>query len=207
MPRLHQFRARHPNIEIRLSAPDSPVAFARDDIDVSIRVGRGVSRRIGCPVCSPSLLQSNPLATPDDLRHHTLLHMASRHDAWHEWLRLTGVTSVDPTTGQRFDTFYFLLQAAVSSFGVAMGPKPLVTDDLASGRLIAPFGFVPNSLAMYVLYPKAYAHHPQIIAFLSGLAGRRGGLCENLKMKSSGFVSISFFHSYILFGCYRMGSR
>jgi LysR family glycine cleavage system transcriptional activator len=41
MPRLTHFHAQHPDIELRLSAPDSPTAWPRDDIDVSIRVGRG----------------------------------------------------------------------------------------------------------------------------------------------------------------------
>lgn len=179
MPRLHDFQTRHPDIDIRLSAPDSPVEFPRDDIDVSIRVGRGewppelearafLDEAFG-PVCSPTLLQRCPLNTPEDLQHHMLLHTESRKDAWHEWLRLTGMDAVDPTTGQRFETFYFLLQAAASSFGVAIGPEPLVADDLASGRLVAPFGFVPNGLAMYVLYPKAYAHNRQILAFCDWL--------------------------------------
>ena len=65
MPRLHQFKARHPDIDIHLYAPDSPVAFPRDDITVSIRTGRSdwpedivqeafLDEECG-PVCSPSL--------------------------------------------------------------------------------------------------------------------------------------------------------
>ena len=75
------------------------------------------------------------------------------------------MTGIDPTAGQRFETFYFLLQAAVSGFGVAIGPHPLVADDIAAGRLVAPFGFVPNGLSMYVSYPKARATEPQVVAF------------------------------------------
>jgi LysR family glycine cleavage system transcriptional activator len=75
------------------------------------------------------------------------------------------VTGVDPKAGQRFETFYFLLQAAVSGFGVAIGPHPLVADDVAAGRLVAPFGFVPNGLSMYVSYPKTRATDPQVVAF------------------------------------------
>jgi LysR family transcriptional regulator, glycine cleavage system transcriptional activator len=117
------------------------------------------------PVCSPDLVQRYPLVYPEDLRYHTLLHTDTRKHAWHDWLRLTGVTGVDPTAGQRFETFYFLLQAAVSGFGVAIGPHPLVADDVAAGRLVAPFGFVPNGLSMYVSYPKARATDPQVVAF------------------------------------------
>jgi LysR family glycine cleavage system transcriptional activator len=35
-----------------------------------------------------------------------------------------------------FEQLYFALQAAVASLGVALAPRPLVEDDLASGRLV-----------------------------------------------------------------------
>ena len=175
MPRLHDFHAQHPGIEIRLSAPDSPVEQPRDDIDASIRVGRGewpddveahafLDEAFG-PVCSPALLQRCPLEKPEDLQHHTLLHTETRITAWPDWVRLKGASGVDPTLGQRFDTFYFVLQAASSSFGVAMAPDVLVRDDVAAGRLAAPLGFTPSGLSMYVLYPKSRARHAGIIAF------------------------------------------
>lgn len=175
MPRLHQFKARSPDIDIHLCTPDSPVEFPRDDITVSIRTGRSdwpedivqeafLDEECG-PVCSPDLMQRCPLVHPEDLPYHTLLHTDTRKHAWHDWLCLTGVTGLDPTTGQRFETFYFLLQAAVSGFGVAIGPHPLVADDVAAGRLVAPFGFVPNGLSMYVSYAKVRATDPQVMAF------------------------------------------
>ena len=175
MPRLHQFTARHPDIDIRLCAPDSPVEFPRDDVDLSIRAGppdesEGMEQRAFLeeefgPVCSPTLAQRCPLTRPEDLHRHTLLHTDTRRHAWHEWLHVTGVAGIDPTAGQHFETFYFLLQAAVSGFGVAIGPHPLVADDIATGRLVAPFGFAPHGLSMYVSYAKARATDPQLIAF------------------------------------------
>ncbi len=175
IPRLHRFHARYPHIDIRLSAPDSPVEHPCDDIDVSIRVGLGewpqdivaepfLAEEFG-PVCTPALLHQHPLQRPDDLQQHTLLHTESRRTAWHDWLRLVGVTAIDPTRGQRFETFYFLLQAAAAGFGVAIGPHPLVADDLSTGRLVAPFGFVPSGLTMYVLYPQSRAQNPYLVAF------------------------------------------
>jgi LysR family transcriptional regulator, glycine cleavage system transcriptional activator len=185
MPRLHHFKTCYPDIDIRLCAPDSPVEFPRDDIDVAIRAGRSdwpqdmegqafLDEEFG-PVCSPTLAQRCPLPRPEDLHQHTLLHTETRKHAWHDWLRMTGVMGVDPTVGQRFETFYFLLQAAASGFGVAIGPQPLVADDIAAGRLMAPFGFVPSGLSMYVLYPKARATDSQVMAFRDWLLdmGRR----------------------------------
>lgn len=176
MPRLHDFHTRYPDIDVRLCAPDSPLEFFRDDVDVSIRSGGHEAWPSGLevqpfldeafgPVCSPELLRRYPLHHPDDLRHHTLLHTETRKTAWADWLRLTGVETIDATAGQRFDTFYFLLQAAASSFGVAIGPDVLVADDITAGRLVAPFGFVPSGRSMFVLYPTLRAHNPQLTAF------------------------------------------
>ena len=55
---------------------------------------------------------------------------------------------------QTFEHFYFMLQAAASGLGVAIGPKPLVDDDIAAGRLVAPFGFVKSGLSYVSMRPR-----------------------------------------------------
>ena len=47
-----------------------------------------------------------------------------------------------------------MLQAAVSGLGVAIGPEPLVADDLASGKLLAPFGFIESEQDYRILRPQ-----------------------------------------------------
>jgi LysR family glycine cleavage system transcriptional activator len=42
------------------------------------------------------------------------------------------------TKRQSFDHFYLALQAAIDGLGVALGPLPLIADELASGRLVMP---------------------------------------------------------------------
>ena len=43
--------------------------------------------------------------------------------------------------GTAFEHLYYLLEAAVAGLGPAIAPEPLVAEDLAAGRLIAPWGF------------------------------------------------------------------
>jgi DNA-binding transcriptional LysR family regulator len=57
-------------------------------------------------------------------------------------LRMIGGADLDGTAGPRFEHTYFLLEAAASGLGVAIGSYPLVQHDLASSRLVAPFGFL-----------------------------------------------------------------
>ena len=56
--------------------------------------------------------------------------------------------------GQTFDHFYFSLQAAVAGAGVAIGPWNLVRDDIESGVLVAPMGFVEDGSDYCLLTPE-----------------------------------------------------
>ena len=177
IPRLYDFTARHPAIDVRLSASSAPVDFAREGIDVAIRIGappwpEGIeahafmNEEIG-PVCSPALAQRRRLRRPTDLRHHPLLHTETRADAWTDWLRRSKTTDIDASKGQRFEHFYFLLEAAVAGLGVAMAPRPLVMEDLKLGRLVAPFGFVRSGRQYCLLYPTELAGLAKVRTFRS----------------------------------------
>jgi LysR family glycine cleavage system transcriptional activator len=45
----------------------------------------------------------------------------------------------ETVAGPYFDHFFLSLQAAINGLGAAVGPFALIQDDLASGRLVAPF--------------------------------------------------------------------
>jgi len=175
IPRLYDFNARHPGVDVRLSASSESVDFAREGIDVAIRLGAppwpdGVEARafmaekIG-PVCSPDLVSRRKLRSPADLRHLPLLHTETRADAWPDWLARRRTADIDPSKGQRFEHFYFLLEAAVGGLGVAMAPKPLVEEDLRLGRLIAPLGFVQSGRRYHMLYPAELSNAEKVRTF------------------------------------------
>ena len=183
IPRLYDFNARHPAIDVRLSASSAPVDFVRDGVDVAIRVGAGpwpegieahafVNEEIG-PVCSPALAKRRKLRRPSDLGQHTLLHTETRADAWPDWLARNKTTGVDSAKGQRFEHFYFLLEAAVAGLGVAVAPRPLVMEDLKLGRLVAPFGFVKSGRQYCLIYPTELAALPKVRTFRSWIAKSR----------------------------------
>jgi LysR family transcriptional regulator, glycine cleavage system transcriptional activator len=175
IPRLYAFSSAHPHIDVRLAASHAPVAFANDGIDVAIRLGkppwpRGITAhriladRIG-PVLAPALRESRRLRRPADLRRLTLLHTETRSQAWRDWLRLTHTRGIDGSAGQRFEHTYFLLEAAASGLGVAMASYPLVQQDLDSGRLVAPFGFVASGSSYYLLHPNRVPSMAKTAAF------------------------------------------
>jgi LysR family glycine cleavage system transcriptional activator len=86
-------------------------------------------------VCSPSLL---PVGETQDLLRHNLLqedHGSSREKAWGTWLDLLGISARARPTIVRFDTFNAAIGAAIAGAGIALGRRPLIDFELASGRL------------------------------------------------------------------------
>ncbi|WP_250517615.1 transcriptional regulator GcvA [Caballeronia sp. INDeC2] len=148
VPRLEKFRVRHPDVEVRIETSNEPVERLKDAHDIVIRGGpdtfygyvmRPFLEEARLPVCSPALLRRVPLRTPEDMRRHTLLHTSSLPRVWPDWLAQAQLSTLTPAAVLTFDHFYLTLQAAVDGMGIAMGPTALVADDLATGRLVAPF--------------------------------------------------------------------
>ncbi|QPC43865.1 LysR family transcriptional regulator [Kaustia mangrovi] len=164
IPRLYRFKARYPDIDLRLQASDVPVDFARENLDLAIRSVKQPHARSdevipflpehAGPVLSAKLMAERPVRTPSDLAAFTFLHTQTRRHAWAEWFDLEGVDAVTPASESEFEHLYFMIEAAMSGLGVGMGLWSLVADDIAAERLVAPFGFKANSRAYVALRPR-----------------------------------------------------
>jgi LysR family transcriptional regulator, glycine cleavage system transcriptional activator len=180
VPRLARFRSGHPEIDVRLQANDNIVDFARDDVDIAIRYGRGrysglsVERMMTedyAPVCGPALLKGpHPLRRPTDLRHHALLHEEGAEIDWRMWLMAAGVTGVDLSRGVKYSHSSLMIQAVIANEGVALGKSALIAEDLAAGRLIKPFDIkLKAEWAYYIVVPPGALARPKIAAFRNWL--------------------------------------
>ena len=59
-----------------------------------------------------------------------------------------------------------VLQAALDGLGVTVGLRPYVEDDIAAGRLVAPFALtVPKGRAWYLVYQSFRQEDAGFIAF------------------------------------------
>jgi LysR family transcriptional regulator, glycine cleavage system transcriptional activator len=184
LPRLGQFRERHPEIEIQLSTSNEPVDALREPYDLIIRGGPDTFYGFSCrlflterrlPVCSPALLARLPLDEVADLKRHTLLHTSALPRVWPDWLAAAGAPDLEPASFLTLDHFYLTLQAALDGLGVAMGPTALIADDLMAGRLVAPLAGVTLPARAYHIYlPDTPVGDPAVGAFCRWLeeAGR-----------------------------------
>lgn len=176
-PRLFDFAAKHPDIELRFSASLRLMDFGRDEIDVAIRFGIGpddglfsrpLMREWVTPMMTPELAQT--VQTPVDLAGVTLFHQDDiRHVApgvsWKTWLDAAGLPGMDPV-GPRFSQADHAVDAALSGAGVVLGRISLTAPALREGRLVAPFPVALTTPAHYrFLCPAGSETRPPIAAF------------------------------------------
>ncbi|QFS42291.1 LysR family transcriptional regulator [Burkholderia cepacia] len=165
IPRWPDFQARHAGIDVHLAAAGGPFSFD-SGIDMAIRrndfawpagyhAERLFAERVG-PVCRPDKVDAWFSARRGERSLKAdvpQLHTRTRPDAWKEWAVAAHQPAVNGR-GQVFDHFYFSLQAAVAGLGVAIGPWHLVRDDIESGVLVAPMGFVEDGSHYCLLTPE-----------------------------------------------------
>lgn len=165
--RLNNFRAAHPDVDLRLvaSAPVSDLVSA--GIDVAIRYGSGqwlgvVSERLFgneiWPVCSPKYMEGRePLKHPEELLDETLLHLGAfdrNWVTWEAWFKSLGVNMRPTKRGFTFDNYLILLQTAIRGEGIALCGQRLAEDFIARGDLVRPLDTaLVSDNAFYLVYP------------------------------------------------------
>lgn len=184
VPRLLGFIRAYPEIDLRITNQSKPPDLLKGEADIRLVYGTGnypglktrlLMREEVFPVCSPTLLNQFPLRRFADLRNHTLLHDINTGSdeptmTWRRWLRDAGETRIDPERGVQFGDSILLTEAAVRGQGVALGRTALVTDYLASGRLVRPLKESrPADYAYWMVTTPAGAEQPRIRAFLDWL--------------------------------------
>jgi LysR family glycine cleavage system transcriptional activator len=152
--RVGRFKAAHPDIDVLLDANPMDDALDHSNVDALIRWGAGdfpgfATTLLFCenvfPVCAPGLAEGpHALRAPQDLEGHTLLHLdwspsLSTWPTWADWLKAAGAGEVDATRGVWFNHMSMALYAAAQGQGVTLTTLAIAADDLAAGRVVAPF--------------------------------------------------------------------
>ncbi|MDR6728822.1 LysR substrate-binding domain-containing protein [Delftia lacustris] len=155
IPRLFDFHAHHPGIEVRLRTTDTGTDAAREGCDLLITAithdsGEALADNetflplfaeyLG-PVMSPAM--AGRLQQPEDLASLPLLHTRGRRNAWDLWAASMDMAP-PAAAGPVYEHYYFTLEAALRGLGAAVAPWHLVMDDVQAGRLLAPFGFTAS---------------------------------------------------------------
>jgi len=184
IPRLSDFVATHPGIDVRIDATLTARALAADGFDLAIRylpvaseAGQSLFPESVLPVCAPALLARGrpPLKTAADLHAQTLLQLETPAGSgmpleWQTWLQAAGVGGLEPAAILTFTHYDAAVAAAVAGQGVVLGRRPLVDALLRKHALVAPFkGSTASARGYAVVVEPAAGRKPAVQALVQWL--------------------------------------
>ncbi|RSF02488.1 LysR substrate-binding domain-containing protein [Achromobacter aegrifaciens] len=157
VPRLSDFHARHPDIQLSFAAYRRNEDFSGATPDASILSGMPeqwpgwqVDYVIGrelVVICHPARLAARRAQglwdTPAGLLGEPLLYHSNGMDNWAQWLAAAGVPRASVQLSNGFDQVSILVRAVMADMGIAVLQRCLVRDDLQAGRVVAPFPDLP----------------------------------------------------------------
>lgn len=144
LPRLADFAAAHPFVDVRMRTNNNRIDLAGEGLDYAIRFGDGAWHGAEAdalmaapltPMATPAI--AGRLTVPPDLSRETLLR-SYRADEWPRWFD-AAQSAAPPLTGPMFDSSVTMAAAAMAGAGVALLPAAMFGDALTAGTLVAPF--------------------------------------------------------------------
>ena len=154
-PRMLNFRARFPNIELQFVVEAEKEVYEQNEFDVRIfyvDAKSNIDRFVTLintdliPVCSPEYFESLSLRSsgrklnPELLRSMTILQSRTCIADWQLWLSsFDAVHVLDQAPTILFDNCMLSFDAAEAGLGFAMASQIYVQDALNRSELIAPF--------------------------------------------------------------------
>ncbi len=146
MPRLGEFRERHPEIDLILDPTGKVVDMRKGEFDLAIRHGdgnwAGLEAEMFLPVqlvvtAAPALVAGRDIASPSDLLDLPWVEELGTTEA-SAWMQSRGVKG-EPRGPRVRLPGNLLLEAVLGGQGVAVKIREFVQDELASGRLVELF--------------------------------------------------------------------
>jgi DNA-binding transcriptional LysR family regulator len=187
VPLALEFMARHPQVRVDLSFEDRYVDLVAQGIDVAIRMGKLADSSLGA-----RFLGMNPwviVAAPDYLRQHGTPRRAtdlSAHvaliyssvvgdDVWQLHTPRGEPVTVPVSARLRSNNVSAVLAAAREGLGIALMPRYVASDSLASGRVVEVLA--DHRLAeqeIHAVFPSPKLVSGKVSGFVAFLQGRFG---------------------------------
>jgi LysR family glycine cleavage system transcriptional activator len=182
--RIGGFQLGHADLAVRLDADNRLTDFARDDVDIAIRIGLGgwpglhqrfLMRVLYAPMASPGFIEEfGPLDTPAQIMASRLLNPGDRW--WRRWFAEQGVTEpIIPPAGVRLDSQTAEGLAAIAGQGIAMLDPVFWDEELRDGRLVKLGDTIVSRLSIWLVCPEHKRNLPRIKAFRDWIAAEAMG--------------------------------
>lgn len=184
LPRLPDFHARFPTIEVRPFLSFDYVDLEKSGFDAAVRYGNGdwpgtnsvlIYRDLIRPVCAPQLVQNAelPMAAEDILD----LPLACAHnwpEDWAAWAHASGEGSHRSINATTYESRAFMFDAALSGQAVILADERMTHADEQAGRLVhLSTQTVERPHGIFVV-SRARSSDPRVDAFVDWLRQEAG---------------------------------
>ena len=150
VPRLAEFHAAHPDIDLRLQTSEREPDIDAEGISLGIRRGDGnwpgcdshlIAPEIIAPIAAPRVMAAAVnLKTIANLLNQPLIHLEEpirERPSWADFFAHWSVPYTEPRTGLRLNDYALVLQAAIAGEGFAFGWQHVTEGLIARGLLAA----------------------------------------------------------------------
>jgi len=195
VPRLDNFRAGHPDIDVLLDSSMQIVDLERGAADIAIRFGRKPKAELMgtrlfdeelSAFCNPSLANTRPrIRQLKDLQHVSLLHWdltqypwasaTRKWMDWKSWLNRAGADDIPPGRSLHFSDYNLALQAAIAGQGVILGSTPVLARLVDAGLLVDPFNIrVATDIGYDLVTTERAKLRPEVAYFIAWITTEAG---------------------------------
>lgn len=178
LPRLNDFYATNPGVQVHIHSRIQAVDFDEDDIDAAISVGSAdqpglvvhpLLEEMMVVVASPDALANDERDDPRAIARQLLLQVASHPPLWADWFARHGLNPDQMRAGPNFELTSHLIQAVRAGIGVGLVPRLLVEDEMRQGHLVTVGETIPSQRTYCLVYPPRNEVLPSLEAFKSWL--------------------------------------
>jgi len=134
VPRLSEFAAEYPEIDIQVGTSDESAEKHPADADLSIRLFRSPPADMPSsllfplrmlPAGSPDFMKNMKLKKNEIVSEFPIIVHESRPKAWAEWVKASGIQIPAKTKVIRLDSMIAVVRAAQRGIGAALVPVPI----------------------------------------------------------------------------------
>jgi DNA-binding transcriptional LysR family regulator len=193
-PRLAQFLAAEPKLEVRLAASTEYARFSNDDFDVDVVYGQPKGEGIEIiplgeetvtPLCTLDIAKR--IRKPKDLFGQVLIRSEVKQVQWHQWFTANGLES-PAIHGMRFDRSFLAIAMASSGLGVTLESTRLAEREIATGKLVAPLEGRSVDVCYvghYLVFPRASRQRRAVRAFAEWITSELSATERKSKKRSA----------------------
>jgi len=134
VPRLSEFTAEHPNIDIQVGTSDESSEKHPSDADLSIRLFRSPPLNMPshllfplrmAPAGSPRFMQAMTIRKKTIVSNFPIIVHESHPKAWSQWSKASGIRLPQNPKVIRLDSMIAVVRAAQQGIGAALVPVPI----------------------------------------------------------------------------------